>query len=337
MPHIKNAQIRFRIIDRCLRNNFRPYPTKKDLREACEESLYGLAEGANICDSTIEKDMFAMKMEHDAPIAYSKKNKGYYYKDQNFSINDIPLSEDDLNSIKFAVKTLSQFREVDLFKQFGNAIDKIVDRINISSNPMDDDISNFVQFETALSSQGNEFLAPILASIKDNNIIEFVYTSYITDKPKKRTVIPLLLKEYRNRWYLISFDIDKNDIITYALERMQDLVQTEEFGVKPNDFDPDIFFKHAIGITSSKDEPITIVLKADKIASKYILSQPFHSSQRIIKEGKNRTSFELKIVNSEEFVRSILSYGNGIEIIEPESLRNEMISRIKGLAKLYEI
>ncbi len=337
MPHIKNAQIRFRIIDRCLRNNFRPYPTKKDLREACEESLYGLSEGTNICDSTIEKDMFAMKMEHDAPIAYSKKNKGYYYKDQNFSINDIPLSEDDLNSIKFAVKTLSQFREVDLFKQFGNAIDKIVDRINISSNPMDDDISNFVQFETALSSQGNEFLAPILASIKDNNIIEFVYTSYITDKPKKRTVIPLLLKEYRNRWYLISFDIDKNDIITYALERMQDLVQTEEFGVKPNDFDPDIFFKHAIGITSSKDEPITIVLKADKIASKYILSQPFHSSQRIIKEGKNRTSFELKIVNSEEFVRSILSYGNGIEIIEPESLRNEMISRIKGLAKLYEI
>lgn len=337
MPHIKNAQIRFRIIDRCLRNNFRPYPTKKDLREACEESLYGLSEGVNICDSTIEKDMFAMKMEHDAPIAYSKKNKGYYYKDQNFSINDIPLSEDDLNSIKFAVKTLSQFREVDLFKQFGNAIDKIVDRINISSNPMDDDISNFVQFETALSSQGNEFLAPILASIKDNNIIEFVYTSYITDKPKKRTVIPLLLKEYRNRWYLISFDIDKNDIITYALERMQDLVQTEEFGVKPNDFDPDIFFKHAIGITSSKDEPITIVLKADKIASKYILSQPFHSSQRIIKEGKNRTSFELKIVNSEEFVRSILSYGNGIEIIEPESLRNEMISRIKGLAKLYEI
>ena len=147
MPHIKNAQIRFRIIDRCLRNNFRPFPTKKDLREACEEALYGLAEGANICDSTIEKDMFAMKMEHDAPIAYSKRNSGYYYKDENFSINDIPLSEDDLNSIKFAAKTLMQFRDVDLFKQFGNAIDKIVDRINISSNPADQDVSNYVQFE----------------------------------------------------------------------------------------------------------------------------------------------------------------------------------------------
>ncbi|MFN6014630.1 MAG: hypothetical protein ACK47F_08075, partial [Flavobacteriales bacterium] len=81
MPHIKNALIRYRIIDRCIRNKYRPYPTKQDLREACEEALYGSVDGANICDSTIEKDMFAMKMEHDAPIKYSKRNGGYYYQD----------------------------------------------------------------------------------------------------------------------------------------------------------------------------------------------------------------------------------------------------------------
>lgn len=337
MPHIKNAQIRFRIIDRCLRNNFRPYPTKKDLREACEEALYGFAEGANICDSTIEKDMFAMKMEHDAPIAYSKRHGGYYYKDENFSINDIPLSEDDLNSIKFAAKTLLQFRDVDLFKQFGHAIDKIVDRINISSNPNDIDVSNFVQFETALSTGGNELLAPILAAIKESQIVTFNYTSFVTDKLKFRKVIPLLLKEYRNRWYLISFDTDKQNVITYALERMSDFVVSEEYGIKPNDFDPELFFKHAIGITSSKEEPVTIIFKADKVSSKYIQSQPFHSSQTIIKEGKNKTTFELKIIQSEEFIRSILSFGEGVEIIEPKELRDEIISRIKGMVKSYEI
>lgn len=337
MPHIKNAQIRFRIIDRCLRNNFRPFPTKKDLREACEEALYGFSEGANICDSTIEKDMFAMKMEHDAPIAYSKRNGGYYYKDENFSINDIPLSEDDLNSIKFAAKTLLQFKDVDLFKQFGNAIDKIVDRINISPNPNDSEVSNFVQFETALSNGGSEYLAPILAAIKESQIITFNYTSFVSDKAKFRTVIPLLLKEYRNRWYIISFDSDKQNVITYALERMTDFMVTDQYGIKPQDFDPEIFFKHAIGITSSKDEPTTIHFKADKISSKYIQSQPFHSSQKVIKEGKNRTTFELKIIRSEEFIRSIMSFGDGIEIVEPKEIRDEIISRVKGMIKSYEI
>ena len=97
MPHIKNALIRYRIIDRCLRNKYAPYPSKSKLREACEEALYGSFDGVNICDSTIEKDMFAMKMEHDAPIKYSKRFGGYYYQDPNFTINDIPLTEENLS------------------------------------------------------------------------------------------------------------------------------------------------------------------------------------------------------------------------------------------------
>ena len=88
MPHIKNALIRYRIIDRSLRNKYRPYPSKRDIRELCEEALFGSVEGQNICDSTIEKDLFAMRLEHDAPIKYSKRDGGYYYTDPEFSIND---------------------------------------------------------------------------------------------------------------------------------------------------------------------------------------------------------------------------------------------------------
>ena len=56
MPHIKNALIRYRIIDKCIRNKYNPFPSKLDLREACEESLFGSIDGTHICDSTIEKE-----------------------------------------------------------------------------------------------------------------------------------------------------------------------------------------------------------------------------------------------------------------------------------------
>ena len=58
MPHIKNALIRFRIIDKMLRNKYKPFPSKNEMREMCEESLYGSTTGNHICDSTIEKDLF---------------------------------------------------------------------------------------------------------------------------------------------------------------------------------------------------------------------------------------------------------------------------------------
>ena len=337
MPHIKNALIRYRIIDRSLRNNYRPFPSKKDLRELCEEALFGSIEGENICDSTIEKDLFAMRLEHDAPIKYNKREGGYFYTDPDFSINDIPLTNDDVTSIKFAINTLKQFREVDMFKQFGSAIDKIVDRITISDDPRDKDISNYVQFEIALSSSGNEFLSPLLGAIRGSNLATFEYTSFVTNKSKHRKVVPLLLKEYRNRWYLISFDLEKKAVITYALERMSEVEILEEVGLKPLDFEPDLFFKHAVGITSSEDEPTVIVFKADNISAKYIISQPFHSSQRLVKEGKNKSTFELRVLISEEFIRSILSYAGGIEIVEPSEFREEIISRIEEMMKNYNL
>ena len=337
MPHIKNALIRYRIIDRALRNNYRPFPSKRDIRELCEEALFGSIDGENICDSTIEKDLFAMRMEHDAPIKYNKREGGYFYTEPDFSINDIPLTNDDIESIKFAVNTLSQFREVDMFKQFGNAIDKIVDRFTIAQDPRDKEIANFVQFETSLSSIGNEYLAPLLEAIKNNYITTFDYTSFITSKKKERQVVPLLLKEYRNRWYLLSFDLSKSQIITYALERIENFIVSEEIGEKPLSFDPERFFKHAVGITSSEEDPVKVILKTDKVSARYINSQPFHTSQNIIKEGKNKTTFELNVLISEEFIRSILSYGGGIEVAEPVELRDEIIFRLEEMAENYKI
>ncbi len=337
MPHIKNALIRYRIIDRCLRNKYRPFPTKQDLREACEEALFGSTYGDNICDSTIEKDMFAMKMEHDAPIKYSKKNGGYFYEDPDFSINDIPLTDDDLSAIKFALSTLMQFREVEMFKQFGSAMDKIVDRVSISSASEGDDVSKYVQFETAISLGGNEFLTPLLDAIRNKFNVTFNYSSFISGKGKLRSCLPLLLKEYRNRWYLISFDNDKEAIITYALDRMSDLKITTDVNQRILDFDADAYFKYVIGISvDNKSKAENVILKADHVAAKYLQSQPLHFSQKIIEEKSEYSTITLEVMISEELIRFLLSFAGEIEIVSPNSLRSTILERITKMQKLHK-
>lgn len=337
MPHIKNALIRYRVIDRCLRNKYAPFPSKEDLRMACEESLFGSEDGSNICDSTIEKDLFAMRMEHDAPIKYSKRHGGYYYVDPEFSINDIPLTEDDLNSIQFAVKTLMQFRDVALFQQFGNAIDKIFDRVSIATDQNESDQSQFIQFETAVSTGGNEHLPLLFDAIRNCNFVGFDYASFVSGRSKSREVLPLLLKEYRNRWYVITFDESKQDIVTYALDRIQNLSVLERVGIKPENFDPVSYFRHSVGISSNHSNPEKVVFKADNVAARYIVSQPFHPTQRVLKEGKNRTTFELTVLISEELIRTIMSYGGEIEVLQPLSLRNVIISRVHKLNQAYSL
>jgi len=334
MPHIKNALIRYRIIDRMLRNKYKPYPSKEALRSACEDSLFGSDSGAHICASTIEKDLFTMKMEHDAPIRYSKKNGGYFYEDPDFSINDVPLSEDELASIRFAVSTLQQFREVPFFQQFGMAIDKIVNRVAVGEQSQE--LSKYIQFEAAVSTGGNDYLPTLLEGIQAQKRVWFMYTSFQQQQSKPRKVSPLFLKEYRNRWYLICFDLQKQDISTFALDRMTDLQLLDEAAQIPSDFNATDYFRDAIGITAFRGEALRIVLKADAIAARYIETQAFHQSQKLLEKQDAFSIFELRILVTEEFIRSLLGYAGEVEVIEPQSLRQTLKERAQALLKRYQ-
>lgn len=336
MPHIKNALLRFRIIDKMIRNKYKSYPSKQELREACEESLYGSIDGAHICNSTIEKDLFNMKIEHDAPIKYSKKNRGYYYENPDYSINDIPLTEDELSSIKYAVDTLHQFKETPFFKEFGNAIDKIVDRVSVGDEQ--NEMSKYIQFEAAASIGGNEFLPILLEAIQRRQKVWFIYTSFTKGAGKPRKVSPLFLKEFQKRWYLVSYDSSSEDIRTYALDRMEEPKILEDLQDNLKDFKPEEYFKNAMGITSYKGNAHVIKLKAKEIASKYLKSQPIHKSQEVIKEIEDGTTyFQLKLLISEELIRALLSYGGEIEIIEPKELKTALIERISAMHKVYQL
>jgi predicted DNA-binding transcriptional regulator YafY len=335
MSQIKNAQLRYRVIDRALRNPYKPYPTKENIRMACEEAIFGSAEGMDICDSTIEKDMFAMRMEFDAPIKYSKKEKGYFYEDEQYSIDKIPLSEDDIEAIKFASNTLMQFRDVSIFKQFGFAIDKIFDRVHISNNPTDSSVENYVQFENLATTKGNEMLPDLLKAIKDKLITKFGYENFKGGKFKERTVLPLLLKEYRNRWYLISYSTEKSKVITFGLERMSQLKITEDHFLDPINFNSQDYFQHATGITVMDEKPQKVMIKVDKTGSKYLQSQPLHKSQELVKEGNNKDTFELLVIVSEDLLRTIRSYGAQMEVVKPKSLRQEMKKLATEMNDIY--
>ena len=329
MPQIKNALFRYRIIDSCLRNKFKPYPTKDDLREACEESLFGDVEGKNICNSTIEKDIFAMRMEHDAPIKYSKIEKGYYYTDPEFTLAENPLTLQDLEAIEFAAKTLLQFKDNEMFKQFGSAIDKIADRVTVSKTQ---DVDAYIQFETAQSTGGSEFIGDILSAIKQRNIIEFDYGKFTEEEFTTRIVLPLLLKQYRNRWYLVSYELEKNDYRTFALDRIDDIRLLNEQRERPKNFNPDLFFKHAVGITSGNVQPERITLKATSLASKYLDSLPIHQSQKIVQLEKDGSCiFELNVAITEELIRELLSYGGSLVVEAPKSLKEEVKIRAQRI------
>jgi len=328
----KYAAIRHRIIDQKIGNKYQPYPTKESLRQACEESLYGGISGNNISDSTIEKDLNYLKMEYDAPIKFSRSHNGYYYEEEGYSID---LNTDQIEAIKMAANVLSQFKNTEVFSEFHSAIDKILDRVNISPDIQDKAIQQYVQFEKSPVVVGTGYLGDILQAIKNKVSITIGYKKFQAEDEKDRSINPYLLKEYQNRWYVIGFDNFDGFVKTYSLDRVTKLLIVGKSFEIDDGFDYDRFFKYNIGITTLDKEPEDILLSASPLEGSYLKSQPLHWSQNVIIDNENECKLRLRVVVTKELAMKILSMGGGIKVISPKSLKNQIAAEIKKASSNY--
>ena len=115
MPANKNALIRYKTIDRCLRNRYRRW-TLDDLVDACCDALLdmeGITKG--VCARTVQMDIQIMrsdKLGYNAPIVVYDKIY-HTYADPDYSITEMPLSIDDCKLIKEAITLLGDKENLD--------------------------------------------------------------------------------------------------------------------------------------------------------------------------------------------------------------------------------
>ncbi len=131
MPVNKNALIRYKTIDRCLRNKYRRW-TLDDLVEACSDALYemeGITRGVSM--RTVQADIHMMrsdKLGYNAPIEVYD-NKFYRYEDPDYSINDTPIAEDTYELVLKAVRMIRNRKDSSIV-DLGDILDQIGTRLN---------------------------------------------------------------------------------------------------------------------------------------------------------------------------------------------------------------
>ena len=128
MPVNKSALIRYRIIDACLTNKYRRYPTLEFIKEKIDDAV------GDVSESMISKDFSAMKDLYNAPIRYDRYRKGYLYDEEGFTIKEFPRTANDLQIFDFTTALLNQFKGTPFYAQCENAIKKVMNDQMIKQN-----------------------------------------------------------------------------------------------------------------------------------------------------------------------------------------------------------
>lgn len=325
MPVNRNALIRYRTIDKCLQNRRRKW-TIEDLIEACSEALYEY-EGIDkdISMRTIRLDLNAMrsdKLGYNAPIIVTDK-KYYSYEDPSYSIANIPLTTQDLSILQEVSHLLRQFKGFSHFNEVSEMVNKLEDKIYSEQHQQ----PSVIDFEKNDLLTGIEWLDLLYKSIVSEITVELSYQSFKARQASAIVFFPYLLKEYRNRWFVLGKNKKGNTILTYALDRIQNINPLpNETYYRHKKFNPSTYFNNIIGVTRNEaDEPSEVIFIANHQQAPYIVTKPIHPSQQIIEQTKDGVTFSIRVIPNFELERELLGFGEGLKVLSPNSL----VRRIK--------
>lgn len=330
----KNALIRYKTIDKCLQNHYRQW-TLDDLIEACSDALYEYeGRDVNVSKRTIQLDIQMMrsdKLGYNAPIVVYDK-KYYKYDDEGYSITDIPLNENDMNVLSETVEMLKQFKDFSLFSELVGIIQRLEDKVYTEKTHQ----SAIIHLDKNEKLKGLEHLDVLYQAILKKMVLRITYQSFKAREASKIVFHPFILKEFNNRWFLVGKTSAKKPILTFALDRIVEIAYDTSIPYIDDNFNGDAFYKDVIGVTVSNTRAERIQFWVDRHNAPYVITKPFHSSQRIIKKTDDGIIFNIFVQINFELERMILGFGDSIEVLKPKSLRERMQQKLKKAANFYE-
>ena len=300
--------------------NKRPYPTLKEIKNYLEKNDF------DISSRTVQRDIEAIRWEFGIKIIYDTERRGYC------------IDKENILDVERFLRFLEPAYTAELFK---DSLKDVKDTIR------------YISFEATGALKGVKYLKPLLRAIKEHRKVKLLHKKFQTEKYRKVVLKPYLLREYRNRWYVVGKIGDVHKYWHYGLDRIQDLeVLTGTFEPDP-DFRPAEIYDHIIGVSyHSGRKPEKVVLEFTENQGEYVKTLPLHPSQEILKDYKNSNpSFEavetvtgekeglyiaLYVIPNYELEEQILQHGEKVKVLEPQWLADRIKQRLKEALGRYE-
>lgn len=252
---------------------------------------------------TFQRDIREIRNIFGLDIKYSKSQKGYL------------IGQDDVESLNFQ----RMIEEFDMFNVLSFA----------------HDLKPFIHPEKP-KPQGLENLYGLLYAIKNKLQITFSYQKFSELESNVRTAEPYLLKGFKNRWYILANDTEDGITKSFALDRMSNLDITSNTFKYPITFDADENYRYSFGIISPAGlAPQEIILSFISHQGNYVKSLPLHDSQEILIDNENELRIKLKLCITYDLIMELMSYGQTMKVIEPQSLAEQIKSAHIEAANRY--
>ena len=184
---------------------------------------------------------------------------------------------------------------------------------------------------------GQKWLISVMQAMLDNAEMELHYRKYMSEEEEVRHIRPYAVKEFAKRWYIVAYSGEASALRVYAMDRILALKPTGEKFKMPKGFQVDELFESSYGIYLPEgDPPVLVKLRTTLREAAYLQDLPLHPSQMFLGEKDGYCLFALRVIPNPNFIMELVKHGERLEILEPESLREQVKQALRNALKLYE-
>ena len=326
----KHAIIRYQALDRCFSNFGRKFFID-DLVEACSQAIFeytGIDSGVR--RRQVFDDIRFMESEAGYAIPLDKLKDGkrvyYRYRDKLFSIRMQPLSPTEAEQLKNTIMMLNRFKGLPQFDWMHELLARLEESFKLKTK-----VEGVVAFEQNPYLSGLEHFSDLFQAIINKQVLEIAYRASFADS-SIYTIHPYFLKQYNNRWFLFGLSSDQSggSLMNMAIDRIEGFRSAQAPYIENTRIDFDEYFDDVVGVTVPSNGNLQrVLLKIDRDRANYIVSKPFHPSQKVKKETSEEVVIELNLICNYEFETLLLGFADSIDILEPLDLK-EAIRRRAG-------
>jgi predicted DNA-binding transcriptional regulator YafY len=270
------------------------------------------------------------------PIFYDRRANYYRFPD-GYSLKRVELSDSELNTL---------FASSQYFSLLGSSFQKAFDDTRLKIGDVAGDktrkklktpIIPFVIKAEPIedSPRIKEYFDRIVECYAMRVVAELDYETMWSGKRRKREVSPYGLVHYDGRLYLVGFCHYRKEVRTFSFEGLHGIKRGRRSYTAPDDFDLERHLENALGVDYGNGEAYRVKIRFSSEAVKLIKHRKWHKSQKISYEPDGTAILSFKLAGKEEILQWVMAWTDNAEILEPDWLREEFISRVKSMRGVY--
>jgi predicted DNA-binding transcriptional regulator YafY len=282
-----------------------------------------------------------MRNLYNSPIEYSAQRRGYYYSEPSYDLPALKLNEGELVAIFLAEKVLAQYRRTPYFEQISKAFEKITALLPESITVDFTKIEKSVSFRNpVVTVQDIENFKKLAFAVLSRESVKIKYHTQYRNRLTERIFDPYHLLNLSGDWYAIGFCHMRKKVLTFLTARIKRITAMGIPFEVSNDFNISAYLSGAFRIikdSGAGSGDITVRLRFDPWATRYIREKIWHESQKIQNLKDGSCILTLRLSSTIEVKSWILSWGEHVKVLEPEELVEEMRGTVKRMGRMYRL